>query len=72
METRKKVGNASTKEKLKVISELKSYLKDIKCKVAHETAETKIKELEEAIAIEISKNNADVVREHMKNIETLV
>ena len=67
----KKIGNASTQEKLKSITELKSFLKECKCKVARRIAETKIKETEEAIAIELSEKNTETVKEYLENMETL-
>ena len=66
-----KIGNSSIQEKLKLILDLKLFLKDNKCKIAREKVETKIKEIEDTIATEQSEKNAETVREYIENIETL-
>ena len=68
---KRKIGNNSIQAKLKLILELKLFIKDNKCKLAREIAETKLKEMEEAIAIEQSETNAETVKEYVENIETL-
>ena len=67
----RKMGNTSVQDSLKLISKLKTFLKDNKCKIAGEIVEDKLKETEEAIATELSSINAETVRQHVGSIENL-
>ena len=67
----KQLGNDSIQAKLKLKTELKLFIKRNKCKIAHETATNKLSEVEEFLVRELSVKNAEVVKEHVKNIQTL-
>ena len=68
---KRKVGNPSIQHKLQKKSKLTNFMKINKCAIAQKNAESKLIEIEEAIANELSSNNAEKVKEYVGSIETL-
>ena len=56
---------------MKLRSELKTFLVNNKCKIAHKVATIKLEEVENWLTEETSTKNVEIVKEHLKNLETL-
>ena len=65
------LGEESIQEKMRLKSELKTFLLNNKCKVAHQIATTKLDEIEQYIVEETASKNTKVVKDHLERLETL-
>ena len=68
---KRKLGKDSIQAKLKLRSELKTFILNNKCKIGNEIAKAKLEEVEDSLAEESSKKNASIVKEQLENLENL-
>ena len=68
---KRKIGNPSVQDKLKLRSKLKAFRKHNVCEIEQQVAESKIKDIEISIANELATANAEKVKEYIGNMETL-
>ena len=67
----KLLGEESIQEKLRLKSDLKTFLLNNKCKVAHPIETTKLDDIEQYIVEETASKNTKVVKDHLERVETL-
>ena len=65
------LGDKVIQDKLKIKSELHIYIRNSKCKIGQQIATKRLEEIEEEIVRISAEKNADAVKEHIGNIETL-
>ena len=64
------LGNESIQERLNIKAELKKFLLNNKCRIAHKKATKKLEKVEESLVEETASKNSQIVKEHLDNLET--